>query len=200
MWLVFPLLVSLFGLFPVLVSCVYELILVQLCLSPYLWLPYVFYSPVCSVWFGLVYSLLPVSLSVSAFTCQALPCLDSLKTDWRSTPPSVAHPNRPLTQARRPPLRPVDPVHQFRPGVTFSGPFIQFPVTTRRAVQKSSQPAAAIFDQPLIFSCSCVFSPKRASYFCPMPWRALGTSLTTPWIYFIFFWGGGGGGVVKLWL
>ncbi len=77
--LVFPPLVSIFGLFPVLVKCDYEFILVQQCLSivyDYLCI----YSPVCSVWFGLVYSLLP---GVTVCVCLAWPglaCFSMLKT------------------------------------------------------------------------------------------------------------------------
>ncbi len=46
---VFPPLVSIFGLFPVLGKCDYQFILIQRCLSHYLCLSYVFYSLVCSV-------------------------------------------------------------------------------------------------------------------------------------------------------
>ncbi len=67
---VFPPLVSIFGLFPVLVKCHhYELILVQLCLSPYLWFTRVFI--VLSVQFDFVWStrysrcFLSVSLALS---------------------------------------------------------------------------------------------------------------------------------------
>ncbi len=79
---VFPPLVSLF----VLCSGDSEFIIVQLCLSHYLWLYCVLYSPVCSVWFGLVYSLLPgVPVCVYlASPCPAQPCLDSLKTVYLS--------------------------------------------------------------------------------------------------------------------
>ncbi len=51
---VFPPLVSMFGLFPVLVKCHYELIIVQPCLSNYLWFTCVFI--VLSVQFDLVWS------------------------------------------------------------------------------------------------------------------------------------------------
>ncbi len=50
----FPPHVSIFGLFPVLVKCHYEFILVQLCLSNYLWLTCVFI--VLSVQFDFVWS------------------------------------------------------------------------------------------------------------------------------------------------
>ncbi len=68
---VFPPLVSIFGLFPVLVKCHYELILVQPCLSNYLWFTCVFI--VLSVQFDFVWStryfpVYPVSLS-----CLVLP-------------------------------------------------------------------------------------------------------------------------------
>ncbi len=66
---VFPPLVSIFGLFPVLVWCDYWLILVQPCLSNYLWLTCVFI--VLSVHFDFVWSIrysrcfLSVSLALS---------------------------------------------------------------------------------------------------------------------------------------
>ncbi len=67
---VFPPLVSIFGLFPVLDKCDYEFSLVQMWLSIILCI----YFPVCSVWFHLVYSLLPgVSVCVyPAVSCPAL--------------------------------------------------------------------------------------------------------------------------------
>ncbi len=70
-------LVSIFGLFPVLVSCHYEFICVQLCVCDCVNYP-VYISPVFWVWFHLVYSLLPrCFLSLSP----ALSYLDvSLKT------------------------------------------------------------------------------------------------------------------------
>ncbi len=70
--LVFPPLVSIFGLFPVLVKCDYELILVQLCLSHYLWLSCVLI--VLSVQFDFVWSThySPVFLSVSTLPYPAL--------------------------------------------------------------------------------------------------------------------------------
>ncbi len=67
-----PPLVSIFGLFPVLVKCDYELIIVQLCLSHYLWLSCVFI--VLSVQFDFVWSTCysPVFLSVNlALSCPA---------------------------------------------------------------------------------------------------------------------------------
>ncbi len=61
--LVFPPLVSLYGLFPVLVSCHYEFILFQVCVCDCVNYP-VYLSPVCWVPCRLVYSLFPVFLSV----------------------------------------------------------------------------------------------------------------------------------------
>ncbi len=77
---VFPPLVSIFGLFPVLVKCHYELILVQPCLSYYLWFTCVFI--VLSVQFDFVWSthyspVFPVYVSL-ALSCPAL--MSSLKT------------------------------------------------------------------------------------------------------------------------
>ncbi len=77
---VFPPHVSLFGLFPVLVKCHYELILVQPCLSNYLWLSLCIYSPVCSVWFRLVYSLLPGVPVCQPCLVLSCPAVSSLKT------------------------------------------------------------------------------------------------------------------------
>ncbi len=71
--LVFPPLVSLFGLFPVLV----EWLLVNSCPAVFVSLSMIIlciYSPVCSDRFRLVYSLLPVCVSL-ALSCPALPCL-----------------------------------------------------------------------------------------------------------------------------
>ncbi len=65
--------VSMFGLFPVLVNCDYELILVQLCFSSLFMIILCIYSHVCSVWLHLVYSLLP---GVTVCVYLALPCLD----------------------------------------------------------------------------------------------------------------------------
>ncbi len=75
-----PPLVSIFDLFLVLVKCDYEFILVQLCLSHYIWLSCVFI--VLSIKFDFVWSTRysPVFLSASALPCLALPCLESLKT------------------------------------------------------------------------------------------------------------------------
>ncbi len=67
----FPPLVSIFGLFPVLVECHYELILVQLCFSKYLWLSCVFI--VLSVQFDFVWSTRYSPMSV-------LPCLGLMST------------------------------------------------------------------------------------------------------------------------
>ncbi len=96
---VFPPHVSIFGLFPVLVKCHYELILVQPCLSNYLWFTCVFI--VLSVQFDLVWSTRysPVFLSMSVMPCLAQPCLDLLKTVNLSlrprlrvpVPPSCVH-------------------------------------------------------------------------------------------------------------
>ncbi len=79
---VFPPLVSIFGLFPVLVKCHYELILVQPCLSNYLWFTCVFI--VLSVHFDLVWSTRysPVFLSMSVMPCHALSCLDVSIKDY----------------------------------------------------------------------------------------------------------------------
>ncbi len=74
---VFPPLVSIFGLFPVLVKCDHYLILVQLCLSSYLWYSLVFKSCL----FSLISSCLLVT--PRCFCESALPCLAlmaSLKT------------------------------------------------------------------------------------------------------------------------
>ncbi len=66
-------LVSIFGLFPVLVSCRYELICVQLCVFDYVLITLCIL--VLSFEFDLVWSnsLLP---GVSCLSCPALPCLD----------------------------------------------------------------------------------------------------------------------------
>ncbi len=87
---VFPPLVSIFGLFPVLVKCDHWFILVQLCLSRYLWLSCVFI--VLSVQFDLVWSTRysPVFLSMSALSCPAL--MSPLKTVYLSLPPRLRVP------------------------------------------------------------------------------------------------------------
>ncbi len=59
--------VSIFGLFPVLVSCHYELICVQLCLSCYLWFTCVFI--VLSVHFDFVWSTRYSWCFLSALSC-----------------------------------------------------------------------------------------------------------------------------------
>ncbi len=64
-------LVSIFGLFPVLVSCHYEFIRVQLCVCDCVNYP-VYLVPVFWVWFRLVYSLLPGVSCLSALSCPAL--------------------------------------------------------------------------------------------------------------------------------
>ncbi len=69
-YLLLPL-VSIFGLFPVLVSCHYELIRVQLCVCDCVNYP-VYLVPVFWVWFRLVYSLLPGVSCLSAVSCPAL--------------------------------------------------------------------------------------------------------------------------------
>ncbi len=61
-------------------------------------------------------------------------------------------------------------------------------VTAKRAIPRSSQPAAAIFDQPLTFFLPCVFSPKWASCFLLKP----GGFLIPPCYPMYFFLGGGG--------
>ncbi len=77
---VFPPLVSIFGLFPVLVSCHYELSMFQLCLSCYVLITLCIL--VLSFEFDFVWSTRysPVFLSMSALPCLALPCLSTLKT------------------------------------------------------------------------------------------------------------------------
>ncbi len=76
---VFPSLVSIFGLFPVLVSCHYELSMFQLCLSRYVLVT--LRILVLSFEFDFVWSTrYPVFLSMSALPCLALPCLSRLKT------------------------------------------------------------------------------------------------------------------------
>ncbi len=77
---VFPPLVSTFGLFPILVKCDYQFILIQLCLSHYLWLSCVFI--VLSIQYDFVWSTRysPVFLLVSALPCHALPCFSTLNT------------------------------------------------------------------------------------------------------------------------
>ncbi len=79
---VFPPHVSLFGLFPVLVKCHYELIHVQPCLSNYLWFTCVFI--VLSVQFDFVWSTryFP-GVSCPCKSCLVLPCpplMSTLKT------------------------------------------------------------------------------------------------------------------------
>ncbi len=73
-------LVSIFGLFPVLVSCHYDLSMFQLCLSGYvLIIPCIL---VLSFEFDFFWSTRysPVFLAMSALPCPALPCLSRLKT------------------------------------------------------------------------------------------------------------------------
>ncbi len=73
-----PPLDSTFGLFPILVKCDYQFILIQLCLSHYLWLSCVFI--VLSIQYDFVWSTRysPVFLLVSALPCHALPCFSTL--------------------------------------------------------------------------------------------------------------------------
>ncbi len=73
---VFPPLVSIFGLFPVLVSCHYELSMFQLCLCDCVNYP-VYLVPVFWVWFRLVYLWLSGVSCLSALPC---PALSTLKT------------------------------------------------------------------------------------------------------------------------
>ncbi len=77
---VFPPHVSIYGLFPVLVSCHYELSMFQLCLSRYVLITLCIL--VLSFEFDFVWSTRysPVFLSMSALPCPALPCLSTLKT------------------------------------------------------------------------------------------------------------------------
>ncbi len=70
---VFPPLVSIFGLFPVLVKCHYDLILVQPCLSNYLWFTCVFI--VLSVQFDFVWS-------TRYFPGVSCPCKSCLVLPW----------------------------------------------------------------------------------------------------------------------
>ncbi len=65
---VFPPHVSIFGLFPVLVKCHYELILVQPCLSHYLWFTCVFI--VLSVQFDLVWSTCDSPVYLVSLPCR----------------------------------------------------------------------------------------------------------------------------------
>ncbi len=99
---VFPPLVSIFGLFPVLVSCHYELSMFQLCLSRYVLITLCIL--VLSFEFDFVWSTRysPVFLSMSVMPCLAQPCLDLLKTVNLSlyprlrvlVPPSCVHRDR----------------------------------------------------------------------------------------------------------
>ncbi len=70
---VFPPHVSIFGLFPVLVKCHYELIRVQLCLSRYLWFTCVFI--VLYIQFDFIWSTRYSRCFLSALSCPVLPCL-----------------------------------------------------------------------------------------------------------------------------
>ncbi len=72
---VFPPHVSIFGLFPVLVSCHYELSMFQLCLCDCVNYP-VYLVPVFWVWFCLVYSLLPGVSCLWVLPCPALMSLN----------------------------------------------------------------------------------------------------------------------------
>ncbi len=96
---VFPPHVSIFGLFPVLVSCHYELICVQLCVCDCVNYP-VYISPVFWVWFRLVYLLLPRCI---LSLCLVLSCLDIYIKDYYLSlyphlcvpvPPSCVHRDR----------------------------------------------------------------------------------------------------------
>ncbi len=117
-------LVSIFGLFPVLVSCHNELICVQLCVCDCVNYP-VYISPVFWVWFRLVYSLLPgvscpcqsclvlpcPALSCLVLPCPALSCLDvSIKYYYLSLYPRL-----------RVPVPPSCVHHDKRPDLTVSG-------------------------------------------------------------------------------
>ncbi len=96
-------LVSIFGLFPVLVSCHYELSMFQLCLSRYVLITLCIL--VLSFEFDFVWSTRysPVFLSMSALPWPALPCLDVFIKDYYLSlrprlhvlvPPSCVHRNR----------------------------------------------------------------------------------------------------------
>ncbi len=95
------LIVSIFGLFPVLVSCHYELSMFQLCLCDCGNYP-VYLVPVFWVWFRLVYSLLPGVSCLCFLPCPALSCLDVIKYYYLSlrprlrvpVPPSCVHRDR----------------------------------------------------------------------------------------------------------
>ncbi len=106
----FPPPVSIFGLFPVLVSCRYELICVQLCMWLCVNYP-VYISPVFGVWFRLVYSLLPGVSCLCQPPCPALPFKDyylSLRPRLLvPVPPSCVHRDRrpDLTISDAPSLR-----------------------------------------------------------------------------------------------
>ncbi len=97
---VFPPHVSIFGLFPVLVSCHYELSMFQLCLSRYVLITLCIL--VLSFEFDLVWSTRysPVFLSMSVLPCPALSCLDVYIKDYYLSlcprlrvpvPPSCVH-------------------------------------------------------------------------------------------------------------
>ncbi len=75
---VFPPLVSIYGLFPVLVSCHYELSMFQLCLSRYVFIYPGYISPVFEfdfVWSTRYFPVYPVSESCLVLPCPALSCL-----------------------------------------------------------------------------------------------------------------------------
>ncbi len=121
---VFPPLVSIFGLFPVLVSCHYELSMFQLCLCDYVLIVYdypLYISPVFWVWFRLVYSLLPGVSCLSALSCPALmSCLVLIKYYYLSLCPRLRVPVPPscVHRDRRP-----DPNCKRRPFTPFCFPF-----------------------------------------------------------------------------
>ncbi len=95
---VFPPLVSIFGLFPVLVSCHYELSMFQLCLCDCVNYP-VYLVPVFWVWFRLVYSLFPGVSCLWALSCPALMFIKYYYLSLRPrlhvlVPPSCVHRDR----------------------------------------------------------------------------------------------------------
>ncbi len=107
-----------------------------------------------------------ISASVTSLSCQpSVAAHPRLQFMWQASLVLMwqADHRPPPTQARRPPLSPVDPVRQFRPGVPFSGPWIQFPGYGQESRSKvkpagrsrylTRQPAATLFDQPLTLSC-----------------------------------------------
>ncbi len=113
----FPPPVSIFGLFPVLVSCRYELICVQLCMWLCVNYP-VYISPVFGVWFRLVYSLLPGVSCLCQPPCPALP----FKDYYLSLRPRLLVPVPPVCA----PWQKTRPNHKRCPFTSFLKVFILF--------------------------------------------------------------------------